>query len=138
MICGSSSSRSIIYSLTPQNRYVYAGKRGADQKYVIDQIIKITYQVLENAKLFNNVSIREHLLTCLNNNKLGKSQPCSEQKLKLRDTRQSLYNKPEQNVRSLSLIDYCNFYTKRIVTVRNISMVSWLGFSNIHFNHIWG
>ncbi|KAL6259083.1 hypothetical protein P5V15_009005 [Pogonomyrmex californicus] len=46
-----------------------------------------TTQVLENAELFNNASIREHLLTCLNNDKLNKSQSY-EQKPKSRDTRQ--------------------------------------------------
>ncbi|XP_014476874.1 PREDICTED: spatacsin [Dinoponera quadriceps] len=56
-----------------------------------------TKQVLENAKLFDNASIREHLLTCLSNSKLSKAQPCNELKLKSRDSRHSLYNKPEQN-----------------------------------------
>ncbi|XP_072747233.1 spatacsin [Anoplolepis gracilipes] len=45
-------------------------------------------QVLENAQLFNNASIREHLLMCFNNNKLSKSEPCNEQKS--RDAKQSL------------------------------------------------
>ncbi|EZA52114.1 Spatacsin [Ooceraea biroi] len=52
-----------------------------------------TKQVLEKARLFSNANIREHLLTCLNNSKLGKSQPSSEQKLKSREVRQSLYYK---------------------------------------------
>ncbi|XP_011147988.1 spatacsin [Harpegnathos saltator] len=56
-----------------------------------------TKQVLEDAKLFNNVSIREHLLTCLTNSKLGKSQLCNEQKLKSRDTRQLLYHRQDQS-----------------------------------------
>lgn len=62
---------------------------------------------MENAKLFNNASIREHLLTCLNNSRLSKSQPCNEQKLRSRDTRQSLYNKVgvKQNVRLLLSVD---------------------------------
>ncbi|CAL1689224.1 unnamed protein product [Lasius platythorax] len=46
-----------------------------------------TNQVLENAKLFNNMSVREHLLMCFSNSKLSKSEPCNEQKS--RDARQS-------------------------------------------------
>ncbi|XP_018364335.1 PREDICTED: spatacsin isoform X1 [Trachymyrmex cornetzi] len=45
-------------------------------------------QVLENTKLFNNASIREHLLTCLSNDKLSKSEPYNE-KTKSQDPRQS-------------------------------------------------
>ncbi|XP_011684393.1 PREDICTED: spatacsin [Wasmannia auropunctata] len=48
-----------------------------------------TNQMLENAKLFNNASVREHLLTCLSNDKLSKSQPSNEQKAKFHDARQS-------------------------------------------------
>ncbi|XP_011880163.1 PREDICTED: spatacsin isoform X2 [Vollenhovia emeryi] len=48
-----------------------------------------TTQMLENAKLFSNANVREHLLTCLNNDKLGKSQPYNEQKTKFHDARQS-------------------------------------------------
>ncbi|GAB1864875.1 Spatacsin [Camponotus japonicus] len=44
-------------------------------------------QVLENAQLFNNASIWEHLLMCFNNNKLNRSESCNEQKS--RDARQS-------------------------------------------------
>ncbi|CAL7936629.1 unnamed protein product [Xylocopa violacea] len=52
-------------------------------------------QVLENAKHFEDAVLREHLLTCLNNSQLTKSQLSvySEQKIKSRDVRQSLYYK---------------------------------------------
>jgi len=43
---------------------------------------------MENVKLFNNASIREHLSTCLSNEKLSKSQLCNEQKMGSHDTRQ--------------------------------------------------
>ncbi|XP_036147229.1 spatacsin isoform X2 [Monomorium pharaonis] len=46
-------------------------------------------QVLENTKLFNNPNIREHLLTCLSNDKLSKFQPHDELKIKSHDTGQS-------------------------------------------------
>lgn len=52
-------------------------------------------QVLENTKHFEDVIIREHLLTCLNNTQLTKSQSAvySGQKIRSRDVRQSLYYK---------------------------------------------
>ncbi|XP_071562080.1 spatacsin isoform X1 [Temnothorax nylanderi] len=46
-------------------------------------------QMLENTRLFNNANIREHLLTCLNNDKLSKSQPCNKQKMKFHDRQSS-------------------------------------------------
>ncbi|KAL0117009.1 hypothetical protein PUN28_010108 [Cardiocondyla obscurior] len=47
-------------------------------------------QMMENAKLFNNANIREHLLTCLTNDKLSEAQPNlnNKQKMKFHDTRQ--------------------------------------------------
>ncbi|PBC28068.1 Spatacsin [Apis cerana cerana] len=52
-------------------------------------------QVLENTKHFEDTILREHLLTCLCNVQLMKSQLAvySEQKIKSRDVRQSLYYK---------------------------------------------
>ncbi|KAF3424657.1 hypothetical protein E2986_01902 [Frieseomelitta varia] len=52
-------------------------------------------QVLENTKYFEDTVLREHLLTCLCNIQLTKSQLAahSEQKIKSRDVRQSLYYK---------------------------------------------
>lgn len=52
-------------------------------------------QVLENTKYFEDTILREHLLTCLCNVQLMKSQlaVCNEQKIKSRDVRQSLYYK---------------------------------------------
>ncbi|XP_031835040.1 spatacsin isoform X2 [Nomia melanderi] len=52
-------------------------------------------QVLDNAKYFEDMIIKEHLLTCLNNAQLIKSQSAihSDQKIKSRDVRQSLYYK---------------------------------------------
>ncbi|KAK1131494.1 hypothetical protein K0M31_017777 [Melipona bicolor] len=52
-------------------------------------------QVLENTKYFEDTVLREHLLTCLCNIQLIKSQLAahSEQKIKSRDVRQSLYYK---------------------------------------------
>ncbi|KAK9299148.1 hypothetical protein QLX08_007765 [Tetragonisca angustula] len=52
-------------------------------------------QVLENTKYFEDAVLREHLLTCLCNIQLTKSQLAahSEQKIKSRDVRQSLYYK---------------------------------------------
>ncbi|XP_050480517.1 spatacsin isoform X1 [Bombus huntii] len=52
-------------------------------------------QILENIEHFENTILREHLLTCLSNIQLTKSQlaVCNEQKIKSRDVRQSLYYK---------------------------------------------
>ncbi|KOC59819.1 Spatacsin [Habropoda laboriosa] len=52
-------------------------------------------QVLESIKHFEDTTLKEHLQTCLNNTQLTKSQltVCTEQKIKSRDTRQTLYYK---------------------------------------------
>ncbi|KZC04326.1 PREDICTED: spatacsin [Dufourea novaeangliae] len=52
-------------------------------------------QVLEITKLFEDPIMKEHLLTCLNNTQITKTQSAvhSDQKLKSRDVRQSLYCK---------------------------------------------
>ncbi|XP_017759699.1 PREDICTED: spatacsin [Eufriesea mexicana] len=52
-------------------------------------------QILENITYFDDTILREHLLTCLCNIQLTKSQlaVCNEQKIKSRDVRQSLYYK---------------------------------------------
>lgn len=57
------------------------------------------------------MSKREHFLTCLNNNRLNKSQLCNEQRLKPRNTR-LLCSKigGQQNVRLLLLVKNNNFY----------------------------
>ena len=50
---------------------------------------------MENTKYFEDTVLREHLLTCLCNIQLTKSQLAAhnEQKIKSRDVRQSLYYK---------------------------------------------
>ncbi|CAK9804301.1 SPG11 [Anthophora quadrimaculata] len=52
-------------------------------------------QVLESTKHFEDTILREHLQTCLNNTQLTKSQLSvyTKQKIKSRDTRQTLYYK---------------------------------------------
>lgn len=60
--------------------------------------------------MFNDASIREHLLTCLNNNKLCKSSCETEEKPKTREMKRSLQNKDgaKQSV-SLSFVKRNNF-----------------------------
>jgi len=81
--------------------------------------------VLENAKLFSNANIREHLLTCLDNSKLSKSQQSgSEQKLKTRDMKQSLYYKvgTKQDVGSLPVItEFWFLYIKYIESIQDVN-----------------
>ncbi|XP_076375987.1 spatacsin isoform X2 [Megalopta genalis] len=75
-------------------------------------------QVLDNAKYFEDAIIREHLLTCLNNPRLTKVQSAihTDQKVKSRDVRQSLYHKEScisgssASIDSSSTSDSCSTY----------------------------
>ncbi|KAL6426524.1 hypothetical protein ACFW04_009151 [Cataglyphis niger] len=90
-------------------------------------------QVLENVQLFNNASIREHLLMCFNNSKLSKSEPCNEQKS--RDARQSRQRKVGENespASSSSGTDINAADTEHTFTSTSLDNDLWLIILNCH------
>ncbi|XP_020295554.1 spatacsin isoform X2 [Pseudomyrmex gracilis] len=99
-----------------------------------------TKQVLENVKMFNNASVREHLLTCLNNNKLCKSSCGTEEKPKTREMKRSLQNKDgakqSESLASSSSISGSDIIGTEHVSDSCISTTSdndfWLTILNCH------
>ncbi|XP_039304859.1 spatacsin isoform X2 [Solenopsis invicta] len=104
-------------------------------------------QVLENAKLFNNANVREHLLTCLSNDKLGKFLPYDEQKTESHNTKQSsskqrkIGAKGNESSESTSTISGIEIDTTDVADAKDISNSSistssndnlWLTILNCH------